>query len=435
MKTCVIGTGYVGLVTGAVLAEVGHDVTCVDKDAEKIATLQAGRPPFHEPGLVTVIRRESEAGRLRFTTVLPEAVGEAQVVLVAVGTPSRQDGSADLSAVDEVGRALGGALGDYTVVATKSTVPVGTGLWLRELIRSHAREDVAFDVAANPEFLREGSAVADARRPDRIVIGADRARAVCVLRELYAPFACPVVATDLASAEMIKCAANAFLATKISFANAMADVCELTGASVLEVTAGIGIDPRIGPAFLDAGLGFGGACFPKDTKALVHVAASFGYDLDLLRAVLRINAGRAEHFVEKMRKALGPLDGACIGLLGLAFKPNTDDMREAKSVEVARLLDAAGAELRAYDPVATERARRLLPASVRYCASPYEAAAGADALALVTEWDEFRDLDLDRIRATMARPLVFDGRNVFDPERMGRSGFEYHSIGRAPALP
>ena len=388
MNICVVGTGYVGLVTGAVFADLGNEVVCVDNQADKIAELRAGRMPIYEPGLEEM-----------------------------------------------VARSIGEAMERYTVVVNKSTVPVGTGDFVRDAIARHQKRPVPFDVVSNPEFLREGSAIEDTLRPDRIVIGAPTQQVAMSLLELYAPLERPMIIVDVPSAEMIKYASNAFLSAKISFMNAIANICELAGADVTQVMKGMGLDPRIGSSFLSAGLGFGGSCFPKDTDSLVATAATLGYDFAMLRAVVDVNRERAGHFVETMEKALNPMDGRVIAVLGLAFKPNTDDMREAKSIEVISGLRAAGAVVRAYDPVATANARRVLPVGVEYCDSPYGAATGADAVALVTEWNEFKFLNLERLRSVMRRPLVFDGRNLWEPERMRRLGFEYHSVGRKPVLP
>jgi UDPglucose 6-dehydrogenase len=435
MNICVVGTGYVGLVTGAVFADLGNEVVCVDNQADKIGALAAGQMPIYEPGLEEMVARNVADGRLSFTTDLAAAVRRSVIVFVTVGTPARADGQADLRAVEQVAQGIGQAMVKYTVIVNKSTVPVGTGDYVREVIEKSQSQPVPFDVVSNPEFLREGSAIEDTLRPDRIVIGAPNQQVAMTLLELYAPLERPMIITDVPSAEMIKYASNAFLATKISFMNAIASICELAGADVTQVAKAVGLDARIGPAFLGAGLGYGGSCFPKDTESLLHTAAALGYDFRLLRSVVDINRERAGVFVDAIIKALGPLDDRVVAVLGLAFKPNTDDMREAKSSEViARLLDA-GARVRVYDPVATPNARRVLPASVVYCDSPYEAAAGADALALVTEWNEFKFLNLDRVRALMRRPVVFDGRNLWEPERMRRLGFEYHSIGRKPVLP
>jgi len=435
MNICVVGTGYVGLVTGAVFADLGNDVLCVDNDAAKVANLEAGDMPIYEPGLEEMVARNVADGRLAFTTDLTTAVRRAVIVFITVGTPPKPDGRADLSAVEDVAGVIGEAMERYTVVVNKSTVPVGTGEFVREVIEKHQARPVPFDVVSNPEFLREGSAIEDTLRPDRIVIGAPTQQVAMTLLELYAPLERPMIITDVPSAEMIKYASNAFLSTKISFINAIANVCELAGADVSQVMKGMGLDARIGSAFLSAGLGYGGSCFPKDTDSLVHTASTLGYDFALLKAVVDINRERASHFVDLMAKALNPLAGRSVAVLGLAFKPNTDDMREAKSVEVIELLLQLGATVRAFDPVAMPAASRLLPATVTYCESPYEAATGVDAVALVTEWNEFKFLNLDRLRAVMRRPAVFDGRNIWEPERMRRLGFEYHSIGRKPVVP
>jgi UDPglucose 6-dehydrogenase len=435
MNICVAGTGYVGLVTGAVFADLGNDVICVDTDDAKIAALSAGRMPIYEPGLEEMVTRNAADRRLAFTTDLGAAVPRSEIVFIAVGTPSKRDGETDLGAVEAVAKGIGQAMERYTVIVNKSTVPVGTGEFVRDVITRHQSKRVPFDVVSNPEFLREGSAIEDTLRPDRIVIGAPNQLVAMTLLELYAPLERPMIITDVPSAEMIKYASNAFLASKISFINAIANVCDLAGADVTQVMKGVGLDSRIGPAFLQAGLGFGGSCFPKDAESLVHTAARLGYDFRLLRAVVEVNRERPQHFVENIAKVLAPLDDKVVGVLGLAFKPNTDDMREARSVEVIAQLLAAGATVRAYDPVAIDNARAVLPMAVTYAASAYEAAQGADAVALVTEWNEFKFLNLERLRSVMRRPLVFDGRNVWEPERMRRLGFEYHSIGRKPVLP
>ena len=435
MNICVVGTGYVGLVTGAVFADLGNDVVCVDNDAAKIADLDAGRMPIYEPGLEEMVGRNVADARLAFTTDLAAAVRRAVIVFITVGTPAKPDGQTDLGAVEDVARGIAQAMERYTVVVNKSTVPVGTGDFVREVIERHQARPVPFDVVSNPEFLREGSAIEDTLRPDRIVIGAPTQQVAMTLLELYAPLERPMIITDVPSAEMIKYASNAFLSTKISFINAIANICELAGADVTQVMKGMGLDPRIGSAFLSAGLGYGGSCFPKDTDSLVHTAATLGYDFAILKAVVEVNRERAAHFVDAIVKALAPLDGRVIAVLGLAFKPNTDDMREAKSVEVVERLLELGATVRVYDPVAMDHARKTLAAGVVYCESPYEAASGADALALVTEWNEFKFLNLERLREAMRRPVVFDGRNLWEPERMRRLGFEYYSVGRKPVLP
>src|SRR6267378_332232 len=380
MNICVAGTGYVGLVTGAVFADLGNDVICVDKDDEKITALSAGRMPIYEPGLEEMVARNAADRRLAFTTDLGAAVPRSEIVFIAVGTPSKRDGETDLGAVEAVAKGIGQAMERYTVIVNKSTVPVGTGEFVRDVITRHQSKRVPFDVVSNPEFLREGSAIEDTLRPDRIVIGAPTQQVAMTLLELYAPLERPMIITDVPSAEMIKYASNAFLAAKISFINAVADICELAGADVTQVMKGMGLDPRIGPAFLQAGLGYGGSCFPKDTDSLIHSAATLGADFALLRAVVETNHERTHHFVRAIEKALAPLDGKTLAVLGLAFKPNTDDMRDAKSIEVIGRLVELGATVRAYDPVAIENARMLLPPGVTYSESPYAAAADADGV-------------------------------------------------------
>jgi len=435
MNISVVGTGYVGLVTGAVFADLGNDVVCVDKDAAKIEALRAGRMPIYEPGLEELVQRNVADRRLAFTTDLGDAVRRSDIAFIAVGTPSKATGESDLSAVEEVALGIARALDRYKVIVNKPTVPVGTGDLVRDIIARNRRRPVDFDVVSNPEFLREGSAIEDTLRPDRIVIGAPNQQVAMTLLELYAPLERPMIITDVPSAEMIKYASNAFLATKISFVNAIANICDLAGADVTQVVKAMGMDPRIGGAFLQAGLGYGGSCFPKDTDALIQTAAGLGYDFRLLRAVVEVNRERAQRFVALMQKVLDPLDDRVIAVLGLAFKAKTDDMREARSVEVIpRLLDA-GARVRAYDPVAMPNAKTLLGPAVEYCASSYEAAEGADAVAIVTEWNEFKLLNLERLRGLMRRPLIFDGRNIYEPERIRRLGFEYHSVGRKPVYP
>jgi UDPglucose 6-dehydrogenase len=435
MNICVVGTGYVGLVTGAVFADLGNEVVCVDNLPDKIAALEAGHMPIYEPGLEEMVARNVADRRLSFTTDLAAAVRRSVIVFITVGTPSREDGKTDLAAVESVARGIAEAMETYTVIVNKSTVPVGTGEFVREVIERHQQRPVRFDVVSNPEFLREGSAIEDTLRPDRIVIGAPTQQVAMSLLELYAPLERPMIITDVPSAEMIKYASNAILATRISFMNAVANICEVAGADVTQVMKGVGLDSRIGAAFLQAGLGYGGSCFPKDTDSLIQTAAALGYDFGLLRAVVEVNRDRSAHFVRMMARGLGRLDNRVIAVLGLAFKPNTDDMREAKSIEiVTRLLDA-GATVRAYDPVAMDNARKILPPLVEYTDSPYAAAEGADAVALVTEWNEFKFLNLERLRSVMRRPVIFDGRNLWEPERMRRLGFAYHSIGRRPVAP
>jgi UDPglucose 6-dehydrogenase len=435
MNICVVGTGYVGLVTGAVFADLGNDVVCVDNDRAKVEALKAGRMPIYEPGLEEMVARNAGDQRLAFTTDMGAGVRHGDVIFIAVGTPPKATGETDLSHVEAVAAEIGRCMDGYKVVVNKSTVPVGTGELVREVIVRHQPRPVEFDVVSNPEFLREGSAIEDTLRPDRIVIGAPTQQVAMTLVELYAPIERPMILTDLPSAEVIKYASNAFLATKISFINAIANICEAAGADVTQVMKGMGLDPRIGGAFLQAGLGYGGSCFPKDVDSLIHTAGRLGYEFKLLRSIVEINRERAAHLVETIAKALGPLDDKTVAVLGLAFKPNTDDMREAKSVEVVQLLHAAGARIRAYDPAAMDNAKRLLPSAVTFSESPYEAADGAHAVVLVTEWNEFKYLNLERLRGQLKRPMIFDGRNLWEPERMRRLGFEYYSVGRKPVLP
>src|SRR5215510_12991185 len=380
MNICVVGTGYVGLVTGAVFADLGNDVICVDNQPEKVAALQAGKMPIYEPGLEEMVGRNVADARLAFTTDLAAAVRRALIIFITVGTPPKADGETDLGAVEKVAGSIGRAMEKYTVIVNKSTVPVGTGDFVRDVIARAQPTPIPFDVVSNPEFLREGSAIEDTLRPDRIVIGAPNQQVAMTLLELYAPLERPMIITDVYSAEIIKYASNAFLATKISFINEIANLCEVAGGDVTQVMKGMGLDPRIGAAFLNAGLGYGGSCFPKDTDALIQTAAALGCELRTLRAVVDVNRERVHRLIALIRKVLDPLEGRVIAVLGLAFKPKTDDMREARSVELITHLVEAGARVRTYDPVAMDNARRTLPESVEYCPSSYEAAEGADAM-------------------------------------------------------
>jgi len=429
MNVCVIGTGYVGLVTGTVFADLGNDVICVDKDESKIEMLKAGVMPIYEPGLEEMVTRNVQDGRLSFTTDLGEGVVKSDVIFIAVGTPPREDGHADLSAVEEAARGIALHMDRYKVIVNKSTVPIGTGDLVREIIERNKVRDVQFDVVSNPEFLREGSAISDTLYPDRIVIGAPSQNVAMRLLELYAPIERPMIITDVHSAEMIKYASNAFLATKISFINAIANICEAAGADVVQVMKGMGMDKRIGPAFLNAGLGYGGSCFGKDVSSLIHTSHHYGYDFKLLKAVVEINEEQPKRFLRKMEKALKGFDGKTVAVLGLAFKPNTDDLRDAKSIEIIGELLAKGAHVKAYDPIAMENTKKIFP-QISYARNPYEAAEGAHALTIVTEWNEFKLLNLDRVKEAMATPIIFDGRNIYDPQRMRRLGFDYYCIGR-----
>lgn len=429
MNICVIGCGYVGLVTGTVFADLGNEVMCVDVIEEKMQQLNNGIMPIYEPGLQEMVQRNLADNRLSFGTSLEKGMDRAEIVFICVGTPPKENGETDLSQVEAAARGIARFLRKYTVIVNKSTVPVGTGDLVREIIEQNKRRDVDFDVVSNPEFLREGSAVQDALAPDRIVIGAPSKHVALKLMELYATLGRPMLITDVHSAEMIKYASNAFLATKISFINAIANVCEACGANVDDVARGMGFDPRISADFLSAGLGFGGSCFPKDVESLIHTAAKFGEKFSLLQAVLDINRTRVDHFIELIRRGIGDLEGKTVGILGLAFKANTDDMREAKSIEIISKLLEAGARLKAYDPAAMENARRIFP-DITYCQSAYQTAEEADALVIVTEWREFKLLDMEKLGKLMKRPLIFDGRNIYDLERKQMPGFDYYSIGR-----
>ncbi len=434
MHICVVGTGYVGLVTGACLADFGMDVTCVDKDETKIDMLNRGEIPIYEPGLDTLVAKNCRADRLRFTTDVADGVRNALVIFIAVGTPPKEDGSADLTYVLQVARTIGENMNGYKVVVTKSTVPIGTGKLIEDTINEVTGGECAFSVVSNPEFLREGSAIEDFMRPDRVVIGARDPQAVAIMKDIYSPLyliETPFVITNVESSELIKYASNAFLATKITFINEVADLCERLGADVHHVAKGMGLDRRIGPKFLHPGPGYGGSCFPKDTQALADIARNAGQPFEIVETVVRVNDRIKERSVEKVRQALGEdLTGKTVGLLGLAFKPETDDMRESPSIPLVQALLEGGATVRAFDPAAMDNAREVLPDGVVYCQDSYETAEGADALVIVTEWNQFRYLDLDRIKGLLKRPVVVDLRNVYEPARMEQAGFEYSSVGR-----
>jgi UDPglucose 6-dehydrogenase len=429
MNICVIGTGYVGLVTGVVFADLGNEVVCVDKNEEKVALLKAGVMPIYEPGLEEMVARNADEGRLTFTCDLDSAVKKSDVVFICVGTPPKEDGSTDMSQVEGAARGIAAAMDRYKVIVNKSTVPVGTGGFVREVIETNRRRNVDFDVVSNPEFLREGSAISDTLNPDRIVIGAPNQVVAMRILELYAPLERPMIITDVASAEMIKYASNAFLATKISFANSIANLCEQVGADVVQVVKGMGSDNRIGQAFLNAGLGYGGSCFPKDVLSLLHTATKSGYEFPLLRATIATNDEQPRRFIQKIERGLGTFEGKRVAVLGLAFKANTDDMREAKSIDVIAALLAGGADVSAYDPIAMENTKRIFP-QITYAKNAYEAAEGADAVVVVTEWNEFKQINLERLKETMAGVHVFDGRNLYDPAKMKRFGFHYVCVGR-----
>ena len=431
MNLTVVGTGYVGLVVGACFAENGNSVICVDNDARKVRGLQRGRVPIYEPGLDELVTRNRTEKRLTFTTSLPRAIRKSEVVFIAVGTPSDEDGAADLQHVLAVARELARAMDGYRVIVNKSTVPVGTADRVREVIRRETTHP--FSVVSNPEFLKQGAALSDFMKPDRVVIGAEDPRAAALMVELYAPFTrtgAPIMVMDCASAELCKYAANAMLATRVSFMNEMANVCELFGANVDHVRKAVASDSRIGPSFLFPGIGYGGSCFPKDVKALIKVAAEAEYDFKILRSVEAVNEAQKHRLVEKMEAHFGSLRGKRIALWGLAFKPKTDDMREAPAITIIRELLAKGAKVQAYDPVAAGTATRLFGTRVKLAKTSYEALAEADALALVTEWSEFREPNFARMRKAMRAPVVFDGRNIYGLEQMQAQGFTYYSIGR-----
>ncbi len=430
MKTVtIIGSGYVGLVTGACLAEIGNKVICVDNDTKKIQLLKKNKIPIYEPGLEEIIKRNTKFKKLSFSTNISESVKKSEIIFIAVGTPSREDGSADLSYVENVCREIAKSLNSYKVIVEKSTVPVETGEWVEKTINKYLKKKIPFDVASNPEFLREGSAVSDFLNPDRIVIGVKSKQAEKILTELYKPLNAPIVITDIKSAELIKHASNSFLATKISFINAVANICERTGADITKVAEGMGIDKRIGKSFLNAGIGYGGSCFPKDLDAFVWIAGKLGYDFELLKAVKKINEEQKRLFIKKIEDTIWIIQGKTIGVLGLAFKPNTDDMRHAPSIDIINTLKNHGAKIKAYDPKAMEKAKKILK-DIKYCKNPYEVAKNSDCLLILTEWDEFKNLDLKKIKKLMVHPVIIDGRNIYNPEELTKLGFIYKSIGR-----
>src|SRR6267142_1889824 len=429
MKLTIIWTGYVGLVTGACFAEVGHHVICVDNDANKVKTLQAGGIPIYEPGLEDIVKKNVAAGRLRFTNSTGEGVENSDVIFIAVPNPPLNDGAVDLSFIEKVARESAAGITSYKIVVDKSTVPVRTGDKVAETIKRYCKARVDFDVVSNPEFLREGFAVEDLMKPDRIVIGTRSQRPVLAMKEIYAPFNAPIIVTDINSAELIKHASNSFLALKISYINAISVLCEATGANVEEVAHGMGMDERIGRRFLNASLGFGGSCFPKDLSAFIKIAEQVGCDFSLLKEVQKINAAQMKRFVKKIADTLWVLKDKQIGVLGLAFKQNTDDVRMSPAIELCRNLQNEGATLRVHDPAAMEKAKVLLKGAT-FVEDMNEVADGCDALVIATEWEQFKKLDLERARSALSYPIIFDGRNLFDPREMARLGFIYESIGR-----
>ena len=429
MKITIIGTGYVGLVTGTCFAEMGHQVQCVDNDPHKVAVLQQGGMPIFEPGLEELVQQNVASGRLSFTTSTAAGVEKSEVIFIAVPTPPLPDGSVDLSFIEKVAREIAQAMTSYKIVVDKSTVPVKTGDKVAETIKRYGKAKVDFDVVSNPEFLREGFAVEDFMKPDRVVIGVRSPRPVSAMKAIYEPFQAPIIVTDINSAELIKHAANSFLALKISYINAVAVLCEASGANVMEVASGIGLDARIGRRFLDAGLGFGGSCFPKDLSAFIKISEQLGYDFRLLKEVQRINAEQMDRFVKKVQDTLWVLKDKTLGILGLAFKQNTDDVRMSPAIDLCHRLQKEGAGLRVHDPKAMDKARAVLT-GVTYVDDMNAIGDGADAVVIATEWPEFKNLDLVRVRKALSHPILFDGRNLFDPQEMVQLGFIYKSVGR-----
>ena len=432
MHIAVIGTGYVGLVTGACFAEFGVEVTCVDVDKEKIEKLNRGIIPIYEPGLDTIVDKNSKAGRLHFTTDLKSAVEQALVVFLAVGTPPREDGSPDMSYYQAAAKEVAEAMNGYKVLVTKSTVPVGTGKWLKEFVQENLKTETRFGVASNPEFLREGAAIQDFMRPDRVVIGSNEEDAIAIMKDLYRPLyliETPIVITSLEAAELIKYAANAFLATKISFINEVANLCDQIGCDVHDVARGMGMDKRIGSKFLHPGPGFGGSCFPKDTRALATVAKQFGVSSKIVDAVIEVNEYQRQAMIPKIEKLIGDFNGKQIAVLGLSFKPETDDMREAPAIDIIKEMQSRGAKIRAFDPVAMEEARKCLP-DIEYANDEYNAIEGADLLVFITEWNQFRALDMGKVKSLLKSAKIADLRNIYEPDDMRELGFEYIGVGR-----
>jgi UDPglucose 6-dehydrogenase len=436
MDISIIGSGYVGLVTGACFADVGHSVICIDNDPRKVETLQAGRVPIYEPGLEEILHRNVSAHRLRFSGSIREGVDNSQVVFIAVPTPQQPNGDVDLSFIEKVSREIAGVLTDYRVIVDKSTVPVKTGERVAESIKRYNRHGAKFDVVSNPEFLREGCAVGDLMHPDRIVIGAQSEHAIDLMKKIYEPFMAPILVTDINSAELIKHAANSFLALKISYVNAISAICEASGADVEKVADGIGMDRRIGRQFLNAGIGYGGSCFPKDVAAFITISEQLGVPFNLLKEVQRINAAQKERFLKVIRETLWVLREKKIAVWGLTFKPDTDDIRSSVAIDLVVDMLREGADVSAYDPKGMEKAREVKAiASANFASSALEAVEAAEALVIATEWSEFTNVDLTLVKEKMTTPIVFDGRNLFNPETMGQLGFRYHSIGRGSVTP
>lgn len=429
MNISIIGSGYVGLVSGACFSELGNRVICLDNDVKKVARLKRGIIPIYEPGLEELISRNMRQKRLSFTSNIKEAVRNSQVIFIAVGTPSLSNGEADLTGIENVARNIAKNMDGYRLIVEKSTVPVETGEWVKHTIQTYVKRGIKFDVASNPEFLREGQAISDFMHPDRVVIGVESKKAREILVSLYSPLKAELVVTDIKSAELIKHASNSFLAAKISFINAIAQICEKTGADVVQVARGMGLDSRISSSFLSAGIGYGGSCFPKDVDAFITISEKVGYNFELLKVVKSINHQQKEFFLKKIKNSLWIIKDKQIAVWGLSFKPNTDDIRNAPSIEIIRELMLEGAKIKVYDPQAMDKAQELI-GKVKFCKDPYAACRNSDALLLLTEWDEFKEIDFNRIKKLLSRPLIIDGRNLYDPGKMSKMGFKYIGIGR-----
>jgi len=429
MNISIIGSGYVGLVTGSCFADLGNNVICADNDIEKIESLKKGIIAIYEPGLEEMVRRNSKEARLRFTNSIKDAVTKSEIIFICVGTPSKDNGEADLKYLEKVSKDIAVHIDSYKLIVEKSTVPVETGERVKDVINTFKKKRVGFDIASNPEFLREGTAIEDFMNPDRIVIGVESKKAKDILIELYKPLKATFVVTDIKGAEIIKHASNSFLAAKISFINAVSNICELVGADIVEVAKGIGLDKRINTSFLDAGIGYGGSCFPKDVNAFIHIADKLGYDFGLLKEVREINENQKEIFIKKIGDALWNLPGKTIGVLGLSFKSNTDDIRSAPSIDIINRLEASGCNVKAYDPKAMRKAKKVLK-NIKFCNSAYEAARKSDCLLILTEWNEFKKLDFKKIKKLLNQPIIIDGRNIYDPKAMKKLGFIYIGMGR-----
>lgn len=430
MNICIIGSGYVGLVTGACFADLGNKVICVDNDAYKIRQLKKGIMPIYEPGLEELVKRNVKESRLSFSNRLKEGIKSSGIIFISVGTPAKDNGDADLTYVENVSREIALSIPSYRLIVEKSTVPVNTGEWVEHTINVFNKRKVKFDVASNPEFLKEGSAIEDFMNPDRIVIGVKSKKAEEILTELYKPLKAPIVVTDIKSAELIKHASNSFLATKISFINSIANICDKVGADVVDVAKGMGLDKRISKDFLNAGIGFGGSCFPKDLAAFVHIAEKIGYDFGILKEVQNVNRHQKRSVVKRIEGLLWNLSKKTVSVLGLSFKPGTDDLRESPSLEIIDTLKKEGAHIKVYDPVAMPKARTVLGKGVIFCKDAYQAAKESDCLLISTEWNEFKELDFKKIKKLMRQPVIVDGRNIYDPKEMGRLGFRYVGVGR-----